>query len=129
MPGPVRKSDTDTSLSEVMKARMKAAITPARTFGSTMVKKVFTGGAAEADRRLLDGEVEGGEARADHAHHIGQHDQRMADQKSDAKIGAPVPTVSDFSRAKPNTISGTRIGSTNSVPSQFGSSIRKRLSA
>ena len=26
-----------------MKARMKAAITPARTFGSTMVKKVFSG--------------------------------------------------------------------------------------
>ena len=39
----MRKSETDTSLSEVMKARMKAAITPARTFGSTMVKKVFTG--------------------------------------------------------------------------------------
>src|SRR3712207_1699420 len=43
IPGPVRKSDTETSLSEVMKARMKAAITPALTFGSTMVKKVFSG--------------------------------------------------------------------------------------
>ena len=43
MPGPVRNSDTDTSLIEVMKASMKAAITPERTLGRTMVKNVLTG--------------------------------------------------------------------------------------
>ncbi|MCY1382431.1 hypothetical protein D9M69_704530 [compost metagenome] len=34
----------ETSLIEVMKARMNAAMTPERTLGSRMVKKVFSGG-------------------------------------------------------------------------------------
>jgi hypothetical protein len=38
------KIEIDTSLIEVMKHRMKAAITPERTLGRRMVKKVFSGG-------------------------------------------------------------------------------------
>ena len=48
-PGPVRNTEIDTSFSDVMKASTKAAMTPERMFGSTMVKNVFSGG----DPRLI----------------------------------------------------------------------------
>ena len=42
-PGPVRNNETETSFKDVMKARINAAITPALTFGSTIVKNVLRG--------------------------------------------------------------------------------------
>ena len=103
---------------------MKAAMTPERTLGSTMVKKVLSGGAAEADRGFLDGEIERGEAGADHAHHIGQHQQRMADQQRQEDRRVELRRRPIFSSEKPSTSSGTRIGRTNSVESQPGSWMR-----
>ena len=67
-PGPVRNSEIETSLNEVMKARMKCRDHAGAHIRKTTVKNVLRGALAETDRRFLDRKVERGKARADHPH-------------------------------------------------------------